>query len=98
MTFVIARRACVVAALSLVSAGLLAGRALRMARRARKVVEKIEIDAPAAKVWEIVGNFQDLNWHPGRRQDGRDGRQRRRRQAHADPQGRRHNRGDADEI
>ena len=30
----------------------------------QKVVEKIEIDAPAAKVWEIVGNFQDWNWHP----------------------------------
>jgi carbon monoxide dehydrogenase subunit G len=27
-------------------------------------VEKIEIDAPPAKVWEIVGNFQDLSWHP----------------------------------
>ncbi len=64
MTFVLARRACVVAALSLFSAGLLAGPAFAHGPSRQKVVEKIEIDAPAAKVWEIVGNFQDWNWHP----------------------------------
>ena len=64
MTFVLARRACVVAALSLLSAGLLAGPAFAHGPSRQKVVEKIEIDAPAAKVWEIVGNFQDWNWHP----------------------------------
>jgi hypothetical protein len=26
--------------------------------------EKVEINAPAAKVWAVIGNFQDLNWHP----------------------------------
>jgi len=30
----------------------------------QKVVEKIEINAPADKVWEVVGNFQDMSWHP----------------------------------
>jgi len=64
MTFVLARRACVVAALSLLSAGLIARPALAHGPSRQKVVEKIEIDAPAAKIWEIVGNFQDLSWHP----------------------------------
>lgn len=30
----------------------------------QKLTKKIEINAPAAKVWEIVGNFQDMSWHP----------------------------------
>lgn len=30
----------------------------------QKVVEKIEINAPADKVWAVVGNFQDMSWHP----------------------------------
>lgn len=30
----------------------------------QKVQESVEINAPIAKVWEVVGNFQDLNWHP----------------------------------
>ncbi len=30
----------------------------------QKVTETVEINAPAAKVWEVIGNFQDLNWHP----------------------------------
>ncbi len=64
MSFVVARRAFVVAALSLGSAALLSASALAHGPSRQKVVEKIEIDAPAAKVWEIVGNFQDLNWHP----------------------------------
>ncbi|HEY8213771.1 MAG TPA: SRPBCC family protein [Methylocystis sp.] len=65
MTFVLARRAFAAAALSLLSAGLVAGPALAHGPSRQKVVEKIEINAPAAKVWEIVGNFQDLSWHPG---------------------------------
>ncbi|MGD9658397.1 MAG: SRPBCC family protein, partial [Methylocystis sp.] len=65
MTFVLARRAFAVAALSLLSAGMLSGSALAHGPSRQKVVEKIEIDAPAAKVWEIIGNFQDLSWHPG---------------------------------
>jgi hypothetical protein len=31
----------------------------------QKVVETIEIDAPPAKVWAVVGNFQDTSWLPG---------------------------------
>lgn len=30
----------------------------------QKVVSKIEIDAPADKVWQAIGNFQDMGWHP----------------------------------
>jgi hypothetical protein len=30
----------------------------------QKVDEKIEINAPADKVWAVVGNFQDMSWHP----------------------------------
>jgi hypothetical protein len=29
------------------------------------VVETIEIAAPPAKVWAVVGNFQDASWLPG---------------------------------
>jgi carbon monoxide dehydrogenase subunit G len=64
MSFVIARRAIVAAALSLVSAGFLSATAFAHGPSRQKVVEKIEIDAPADKVWAIVGNFQDLSWLP----------------------------------
>lgn len=30
----------------------------------KKVEETVEIEAPAAKVWEAIGNFQDMSWHP----------------------------------
>ncbi len=30
----------------------------------QKVVETIEINAPAEKVWAKIGNFQDMSWHP----------------------------------
>ncbi len=30
----------------------------------QKVVSKIEINAPVDKVWEVIGNFQDMSWHP----------------------------------
>lgn len=30
----------------------------------QKVEESIEINAPADKVWAVVGNFQDMSWHP----------------------------------
>ena len=30
----------------------------------RKVKETVEINAPAAKVWAVVGNFQDMSWLP----------------------------------
>jgi hypothetical protein len=31
----------------------------------QKVIEAVEIDAPAAAVWRTVGNFQDMSWLPG---------------------------------
>jgi hypothetical protein len=30
----------------------------------QKVTEKVEINAPADKVWAVIGNFQDMGWHP----------------------------------
>src|SRR2546426_8567794 len=30
----------------------------------QKVSESIEINAPPAKVWAAIGNFQDMNWLP----------------------------------
>lgn len=30
----------------------------------QKVTETVEINAPADKVWEKIGDFQSLNWHP----------------------------------
>ncbi len=30
----------------------------------QKHTETVEINAPAAKVWERIGNFQDMSWHP----------------------------------
>lgn len=30
----------------------------------QKVTKTIEIAAPADKVWKVIGNFQDMGWHP----------------------------------
>jgi hypothetical protein len=30
----------------------------------QKVTETVEINAPADKVWAVIGNFQDMTWHP----------------------------------
>jgi hypothetical protein len=60
MVFVIARRSLAVAALSLISFAAFAHGPSR-----QKVTEKVEINAPAAKVWAVVGNFQDMSWLPG---------------------------------
>ena len=30
-----------------------------------KLVESVEINAPAAKVWQVIGNFHDMSWLPG---------------------------------
>jgi hypothetical protein len=30
----------------------------------QKVTQTIEINAPADKVWAVVGKFQDMGWHP----------------------------------
>lgn len=29
-----------------------------------KVTEAVEINAPAARVWKVIGNFQDMSWLP----------------------------------
>jgi hypothetical protein len=59
MSFV-SRRLVLAAAVSLVPLAAFAHGPSR-----QKVVEKIEIDAPADKVWAVVGNFQDMSWLPG---------------------------------
>lgn len=52
--------------LSLLIAGLmmLPGLATAHGPSRQKVVETIEINASADKVWAVVGNFQDMSWHP----------------------------------
>jgi hypothetical protein len=30
----------------------------------QKVTETVEINASPDKVWEVIGNFQDMSWHP----------------------------------
>lgn len=30
----------------------------------KKEITTIEINAPADKVWEVVGNYRDMSWHP----------------------------------
>lgn len=30
----------------------------------QKVTEKVEINASPDKVWKVIGNFQDMSWHP----------------------------------
>jgi carbon monoxide dehydrogenase subunit G len=30
----------------------------------QKLTKSVEINAPAAKVWGLIGNFQDMSWHP----------------------------------
>lgn len=30
----------------------------------QKVTETVEINASPEKVWEVIGNFQDMSWHP----------------------------------
>lgn len=60
MSFVLPRRAFIVAAFALLPAAALAHGPTR-----QKVVEKIEINAPPATVWSVVGNFGDMSWLPG---------------------------------
>ncbi len=31
----------------------------------KKLTETVEINAPAEKVWAVIGNFQDMSWYPG---------------------------------
>ncbi|MEM7238482.1 MAG: SRPBCC family protein, partial [Pseudomonadota bacterium] len=30
----------------------------------QKITETVEIAAPPEKVWSVIGNFQDMSWHP----------------------------------
>jgi Polyketide cyclase / dehydrase and lipid transport len=51
-----------IAAIALIAAFPLAAQAHGPTRQ--KVVQSIEINAPADKVWAVLGNFQDMGWHP----------------------------------
>ncbi|MBY6242597.1 SRPBCC family protein [Methylosinus sp. Sm6] len=62
MSFVVARRGIVLAALSLAALAPSTGFAHGPSRQ--KVTETIEIAAPAEKIWAVIGNFQDLSWLP----------------------------------
>jgi len=69
MSFAIARRTLIAAAVTLVPLAALAHGPVR-----QKLEEKIEINAPPAKVWAIIGNFQDMSWLPGvAKTEGTDG-------------------------
>lgn len=44
---------------------VLAGTASAHGPVRQKLTEKIEIGTTPAKVWEVIGNFQDMSWLPG---------------------------------
>ena len=58
MRATIAKAAAVMAALAVVGATWAHG------PTRQKVRESIEINAPPAKVWAVIGNFQDMSWLP----------------------------------
>jgi Polyketide cyclase / dehydrase and lipid transport len=51
-------------ALAVALLGILPAAAMAHGPSRQKVVETIEINAPADKVWAVIGNFQDMSWHP----------------------------------
>jgi Polyketide cyclase / dehydrase and lipid transport len=51
-------------ALAVALLGLLPAVASAHGPSRQKVTETIEINAPADKVWAVIGNFQDMSWHP----------------------------------
>jgi hypothetical protein len=53
-----------VALAAIVAAPLLAPPAEAHGPTRKKVTETIEINAPPEKVWAVIGNFQDMSWHP----------------------------------
>jgi hypothetical protein len=59
MRLAIARVGVVVAALAVLGAAWAHG------PTRQKVRESIEIDAPQAKMWAVIGNFQDMSWLAG---------------------------------
>jgi hypothetical protein len=61
MLFVYARKLILAAALLLPPAAALGAHGTTPL----KVVQELEIDAPPAKVWEVVSDFQNWTWLPG---------------------------------
>lgn len=59
MRLTIAKAGVVMAALAVLGAAWAHG------PTRQKVRESIEIDAPQAKVWAVIGNFQDMSWLAG---------------------------------
>ena len=54
--------------------GVCASAALAHGPTRQKHTETVEINAPAAKVWERIGNFQDMSWHPAvKKSEGKGG-------------------------
>lgn len=51
-------------ALSLAFLAALAMAAAAHGPTRQKVTKSVEVNAPAAKVWSLIGNFQDMSWHP----------------------------------
>ncbi len=51
-------------ALAVVFASLMPALATAHGPTRQKVVSKIEINAPVEKVWALIGDFQNMNWHP----------------------------------
>lgn len=51
-------------ALAVVLASLMPAFALAHGPTRQKVTQTIEINAPADKVWAVLGKFDDLSWHP----------------------------------
>ena len=56
------------------AATLLAAPAFAHGPSRQKVSEKVEINASPDKVWAVIGNFQDMSWHPAvSKTEGSDG-------------------------
>lgn len=51
-------------ALAVAVLGLMPAAALAHGPSRQKVSETIEINASPDKVWAVIGNFQDMSWHP----------------------------------
>jgi hypothetical protein len=67
MSFAVTRRSRAAGSVALAAAALaaaVASTALAHGPTRQKVTETIEINAPAEKVWAVVGNFYDLGWLP----------------------------------
>lgn len=63
-------RACALMMALMVIPGL----ALAHGPTRQKVTETVEISAAPDKVWAVIGNFQDMSWHPAvKKNEGKDG-------------------------